>query len=46
MAVEAHAELFRKYQGFADPVPLPASASALPRALAQSGRDPTWAPIG
>ena len=44
-AVEANAELFRKYQGFAEPVPVPASASALERALAQSGRDPAWAPI-
>jgi uncharacterized protein (TIGR03086 family) len=44
-AVEANAELFRKYQGFADPVAVPASASALDRALAQSGRDPEWAPI-
>jgi hypothetical protein len=43
--VEANAELFRKYQGFADPVAVPASASALDRALAQSGRDPEWAPI-
>jgi uncharacterized protein (TIGR03086 family) len=45
-AVEANAELFRKYQGFADPMPVPASASALHQALAQSGRDPAWAPIG
>jgi uncharacterized protein (TIGR03086 family) len=44
-AVEANAELYRTYQGFADPVPVPASASALERALAQSGRDPAWAPI-
>jgi uncharacterized protein (TIGR03086 family) len=45
-AVEANAELFRKYQGFAEPVQVPASASALDRALAQSGRDPAWVPIG
>ena len=45
-AVEANAELFRKYQGFADAVPVPASASALDRALAASGRDPAWTPIG
>ncbi len=45
-AVEANAELFRKYQGFAGPVPVPASASVLDRALAQSGRDPAWTPIG
>jgi uncharacterized protein (TIGR03086 family) len=45
-AVEANAELFRKYQGFADAVPVPASASVLDRALALSGRDPSWRPIG
>jgi uncharacterized protein (TIGR03086 family) len=45
-AVEANAELFRKYQGFAEPVQVPASAPALDRALAQSGRDPAWVPIG
>ena len=45
-AVEANAELFRKYQGFADVVPVPASAPALDRALAESGRDPAWTPIG
>jgi uncharacterized protein (TIGR03086 family) len=45
-AVEANAELFRKYQGFAGAVPVPPSASALDRALAASGRDPAWAPIG
>ena len=45
-AVEANAELFRKYQGFAEPVPVPASASTLEQALALSGRDPAWQPIG
>jgi uncharacterized protein (TIGR03086 family) len=45
-AVQANAELFRKYQGFADAVPVPASASVLDRALALSGRDPSWRPIG
>ncbi|MGC1285570.1 MAG: TIGR03086 family metal-binding protein [Streptosporangiaceae bacterium] len=44
-AVRANAELFRKYQGFADALPVPASASALDRALAESGRDPAWTPI-
>ena len=44
-AVRANAELFRKYQGFADAVPVPASASALDQALAESGRDPAWTPI-
>ena len=43
-AVRANAELFRKYQGFADAVPVPASASALDQALAESGRDPAWTP--
>jgi uncharacterized protein (TIGR03086 family) len=41
-AVEANAELFRQYQGFADSIPVPASASVLDRALGLSGRDPGW----
>jgi uncharacterized protein (TIGR03086 family) len=45
-AVQANATLFRQYQGFADPVPIPASASVLGQALALSGRDPKWVPIG
>jgi uncharacterized protein (TIGR03086 family) len=45
-AVEANADLFRQYQGFADPVEVPPSASALDRLLAVSGRDPAWAPPG
>jgi len=43
-AVEANAELFRQYKGFAEPVPVPAGAPALDRVLALSGRDPGWAP--
>jgi uncharacterized protein (TIGR03086 family) len=43
-AVQANAELFRQYQGFADPVPVPSSASVFDRALSLSGRDPGWAP--
>jgi uncharacterized protein (TIGR03086 family) len=43
-AVQANAELFRKYQGFADEVPVPDSAPVLDRALALSGRDPGWTP--
>ena len=42
--VEAQAELFRKYQGFADIVTVPDTASAFDRALALSGRDPGWTP--
>jgi len=44
--VRANAELYRTYRGFAGPVAVPASASALDRALAESGRDPAWTPIG
>ena len=43
-AAEANAELFRQYQGFADPVEAPPSASVLDRLLALSGRDPAWRP--
>ena len=43
-AVEANADLFRQYKGFAEPVEVPASASALDRLLATSGRDPAWTP--
>ncbi|MFF3632315.1 TIGR03086 family metal-binding protein [Streptomyces sp. NPDC002164] len=42
-AVEEHAEVYRQYGGFAAPVPVPAAASLLDRALASSGRDPRWA---
>jgi uncharacterized protein (TIGR03086 family) len=41
-AVEANAELFRQYQGFAKPVAVPATAPVLERVLALSGRDPQW----
>ncbi|MEU6199661.1 TIGR03086 family metal-binding protein [Streptomyces sp. NPDC047061] len=40
--VEEHAETYRRYGGFAAPVPVPATASFLDRALAASGRDPGW----
>jgi len=40
--VQAQAELFRKYQGFADPVAIAGPAPAFDRALALSGRDPDW----
>jgi uncharacterized protein (TIGR03086 family) len=38
--VQAQGELFRKYDGFADQVPLGPDASVFDRALAESGRDP------
>lgn len=38
--VEEHAELYRRYEGFAAPVAAPANATAFERALATSGRDP------
>jgi uncharacterized protein (TIGR03086 family) len=40
--VEAQAELFRKYQGFADVVPVPDDATTFDRALSLAGRDPQW----
>jgi uncharacterized protein (TIGR03086 family) len=43
-AVEANADLFRQYKGFAEPVKVPAAASALDQVLALSGRDPGWTP--
>ena len=42
--VTAQAELFRKYQGFADAIEAPADATAFDRALRLSGRDPDWKP--
>jgi uncharacterized protein (TIGR03086 family) len=42
-AVAANADLFRQYKGFAEPVDVPPSATALDRVLALSGRDPAWA---
>jgi uncharacterized protein (TIGR03086 family) len=43
-AVEANAEMFRQYKGFAEPFSPPDDAAALDRALALSGRDPDWTP--
>ncbi|MQA96970.1 MAG: TIGR03086 family protein [Streptosporangiales bacterium] len=40
--VDGHAELYRQYDGYADPVPAPEGATAFERALALSGRDPRW----
>jgi uncharacterized protein (TIGR03086 family) len=45
VAVEANADLFRQYKGFAEPVEVPPTASALDRVLAVSGRDPAWTPV-
>ena len=42
--VQAQAELFRQYEGFAAIVPVPGDATAFDRALALSGRDPQWKP--
>ncbi|MFD9462745.1 TIGR03086 family metal-binding protein [Streptomyces sp. NPDC060027] len=38
--VDTHAELYRRYDGFADPVDVPDDAPVFERALAHSGRDP------
>ncbi|GGU19354.1 TIGR03086 family protein [Streptomyces violascens] len=40
--VEDNAELYRQYQGFANPVGVPPTATIFERALAASGRDPHW----
>ncbi|MFE9997640.1 TIGR03086 family metal-binding protein [Streptomyces avermitilis] len=37
--VETHGDLYRQYDGFADPVPVPDDAPVFDRALASSGRD-------
>jgi uncharacterized protein (TIGR03086 family) len=42
--VQAQADMFRQYQGFAAVVPVPDDASAFDRALGLSGRDPQWKP--
>ncbi|MGW6362389.1 TIGR03086 family metal-binding protein [Streptomyces sp. NPDC055092] len=38
--VEANAEEYRRYEGFAEAVPVPADATLFHRAVALSGRDP------
>jgi uncharacterized protein (TIGR03086 family) len=40
--VQAQAEMFRKYQGFATAIETKPDAPAFDRALALSGRDPAW----
>ncbi|HEX2075588.1 MAG TPA: TIGR03086 family metal-binding protein [Geodermatophilus sp.] len=42
--VVAHGELFRRYGGFADPLPVPEGTPTFERALRLSGRDPRWRP--
>jgi uncharacterized protein (TIGR03086 family) len=42
--VQAQADMFRQYQGFAGIVPVPDDAPAFDRALGLSGRDPQWKP--
>ncbi|WP_344946628.1 TIGR03086 family metal-binding protein [Actinomadura miaoliensis] len=42
--VEENAEMYRQYDGFADPVAVDAGAPAFERALALSGRDPRRSP--
>jgi uncharacterized protein (TIGR03086 family) len=44
--VQAQGEMFRQYQGFAAVVPIPGNAPVFDRALALSGRDPSWQPEG
>ena len=45
-AVAANAELFRQYEGFAEPVEVAPGAPALDQVLALSGRDPGWRGAG
>jgi uncharacterized protein (TIGR03086 family) len=40
--VEEYAEMYRQYDGFAEPLPVAADATPFHRALALSGRDPQW----
>lgn len=42
--VEQNAEMYRQYDGFADPAPVDEDAPPFERALAASGRDPGWRP--
>jgi len=41
--VDTHGDLYRQYDGFADPVAVPDDAPVFERALAHSGRDPRLA---
>jgi uncharacterized protein (TIGR03086 family) len=42
--VTEYAEVYRQYDGFAEPVAADADVSVFERALATSGRDPHWKP--
>ncbi|WP_427919306.1 TIGR03086 family metal-binding protein [Streptomyces sp. cg40] len=44
--VDKHGALYRQYDGFADPVPVPDDAPVFERALAASGRDPRQTAVG
>lgn len=44
--VEKYAEMYRQYDGFADPAPVDPAASPFEQAVAASGRDPQWRPPG
>ena len=44
--VQAQAEMFRKYQGFAAAIETKPDAPAFDRAVALSGRDPAWKQTG
>ncbi|MFJ6116823.1 uncharacterized protein (TIGR03086 family) [Streptomyces sp. 3212.3] len=44
--VETHGDLYRRYDGFADPVAVADDAPVFERALAASGRDPRQRPLG
>ncbi|MCW7942546.1 hypothetical protein AAW14_10915 [Streptomyces hygroscopicus] len=44
--VETHGDLYRQYDGFADPVPVPDDSPVFERALAASGRDPRQTAAG
>jgi uncharacterized protein (TIGR03086 family) len=40
--VEEYGEMYRQYQGFAEPLPVAPDTAMFERALALSGRDPKW----
>jgi uncharacterized protein (TIGR03086 family) len=44
--VRTHGDIYRQYDGFADPVPVPDDAPVFEQALAASGRDPRQRALG